>query len=132
MSYDTEYQIETAIEWIESLAAKEYPQDTKRSGNLQTKKSTFCCLGVLNYQEKIVNAVEEDTWGDRFAYISDGIDPAPTYVEEAGLKRRGQTELAIMNDGGNSFPEIARELICNPETYFEKDVAEGIKEYFWR
>lgn len=126
-NFDAEYKAEVVIDWIKALAANEYPQSAR--GTLKNSEG-YCCLGVLNNDLKL-----RDTGKNKFGVLTsfldfddEGYDPVP----EAGIRRMVQNDLAAMNDGGASFPEIAKQLISNPDKFFIPAVANQIKEYFYK
>lgn len=128
-SLDTEDKVNNAIDWITALAQSEYRQ---KRGNLGYSGS-YCCLGVLANEV----GIERDEDENEFYIRDDGMEP----VNEVGLRPFRQHELSGRNDSeGSSLDEydphrhydIARLLLTNPYDYFVPEVAEGIKEHFYR
>lgn len=119
--------------WVEALRSGEYLQGT---GTLHTRAvgtnfeeaHHFCCLGVLcdlAFKDGVIPAPElnVDDWTHTYGRDDDldnnllpkvvmrwaGLDlPGPHvhYVNDEGIE--GEIELAVLNDGGVSFEEIAR------------------------
>lgn len=118
--------------WLESLEA--HPKRQMKS-SLGTKKQEdgdeykACCLGELGL---IAGLCE---WrGTDLTVTQDGCKISDTYLinvwEELGLRsERGSADdgeesndLAELNDGGYSWPDIAARIRKNPEAYLTKSI----------
>jgi len=102
-------------QWLNALRSGEYSQGT---GHLQNPDG-FCCLGVLcDIYAKETGTQWEPTADGRFSFFQGQASYLPGEVKEwAGLDSANPkvrtsedktTELAILNDTGITFPEIAQ------------------------
>lgn len=95
--------------WVKALRSGKYRQGT---GMLRNKRNQFCCLGVLcnlHAMEHPGIAKEQkrkDMYLDNAAYLPNAV------LAWAGLMKESSTmfKLASMNDAGESFKEIAKEI----------------------
>ena len=86
--------------WVRALRSGRYKQI---DGKLEEKKGFNCCLGVLCRISKLKSYIcDGDIYFDEdFELLT------PKLGKQFGLSRRRVTQLANMNDGGDSFREIA-------------------------
>ncbi len=86
---------ELKAKWVEALRSGKY-----RQGREQLRDhDTYCCLGVLA-------DVRGYKWPERDVDVPGNNDYCPEQVADA-LSETEATELALMNDEGQSFAEIA-------------------------
>ena len=86
-------------QWIAALRGGEYVQGKNRLRS----RDTYCCLGVLCD----LHAKETGWTWDRDWYIGVFEHPPAIVLRWAGLSARDAKELALENDLGKSFSEIA-------------------------
>lgn len=128
--FDIEDQCENAIEWILALAHSDFP---KARGKMKNPKRGMCCLGV----GRELNS----SGGVCMHYPSSGELPTGLLHEKGLYHTNGSPHvfkpkynsknLAPMNDRGVSHPNIAKQILTEPEAYFIPEVAEAVKRYFW-
>ena len=99
--------------WIAALRSGEYKKSTS---SLKTNDGTaFCCLGVL------AELVDPNGWADGGGIRGDRLQwrGQSYYVSEEegvpGLPLEASRKLAVMNDNGKTFPEIADYIEAHPE-----------------
>ncbi len=128
--------VEATIEWIEALAANDYNQTENKMCTgydwhmdwSDTKETNgFCCLGVRRFLDRPDLPPADQEYGPEWARE----EPEGWERVEFGLKNKGMGVLMELNDGGATFPEIARKILERPCFYFEAELAEEIKDYFW-
>jgi hypothetical protein len=107
--------------WVEALRSGRYKQGR---GVLRSSDDEFCCLGVacdLFGEEEWSPGVACDLFGkgewsprpvlDCYMYEHKGVKnavlPVPSVLDKVGLSSRTAGYLAVMNDNGATFPEIA-------------------------
>ena len=81
-------------DWVKALRSGEY----KQTNGIMKDAEGFCCLGVLC-------AVQGETFERLPVHVLIISRVAPQYA--AGLDSDQQNRLAVMNDTGHSFTEIA-------------------------
>lgn len=108
---------EIKAKWLSDLRSGAYAQARERLRDADT----YCCLGVLC---RTVGAEFTRASIDDPPYVSGTFDNVPvldgdilsekddqelntSFLRRVGLTDKDQKELIIMNDGGNSFGEIA-------------------------
>lgn len=106
--------------WLKALESGKFAQGT---GDLR-KGDAYCCLGVAAELFKTPATNVHVTSFGKYEY--DGrFSVAPTFVIGAlglftgvGDMRGGGCKLAVMNDDGRTFAEIAEHIRKNPANYF--------------
>lgn len=108
-----------AEKWVEALRSGEYNQGTSA---LRSGYNQFCCLGVL------CDVIDPSGWipslDSRRPYTYNGIMQVlpPSILEISGMRHdlgdyhNEKPHLALMNDHGYSFAEIADTIEQNWET----------------
>jgi hypothetical protein len=109
-----------AMAWCEALESGEYEQG---EGRLRNEQNEFCCLGILcnmHAQAKLKLSKEQTNPNEYFG--NDQYPPAVVWKTWAGMKTNDgsfiegvdedgfedSNDLANLNDGGESFAEIAK------------------------
>lgn len=89
-------------EWIEALRSGKYKQGVK----YLRYNEEFCCLGVLCDLVAPTAWQKHDCWD---FYYNDGIEGylPPSVIDKVGLFSNQENKLAVMNDNGKTFEEIA-------------------------
>lgn len=95
----------TIGEWTDALRSGHYKQGKRL---LRSKDDEFCCLGVLE------NEIDPTVWQSKYSYalgvpLKGGAISVPSNKTATALQTLALfwDVLAKMNDGGNSFDEIA-------------------------
>ena len=87
--------------WIKALESGRYKQT---QGNLELD-GRYCCLGVLCKTMRIDPQTAKI--GFDYELLSESV------LEKVGLTETEQSKLAVMNDKGKSFGEIAAHIRAN-------------------
>lgn len=112
--------------WLESLEQHPERQLTERLGR-KYDDGTYqaCCLGELGL---IAGLCKWDGIYLSTKYVND-MGELPDIYEELGLHNKvgdsldqSKLSLAELNDGGNTWPEIASIIRANPTNYLSKSV----------
>lgn len=106
MPYTIEQQKENRKKWVEALRSGEYEQGTR----FLKDGETYCCLGVL-----------QKLFGKN--YFGNRCSPTKSVMDAVGLTsslgdHSGKECLALQNDNGATFPEIADIIESEPSGLF--------------
>lgn len=118
----TKYKLEDMNKWVEALESGKYNQVKHTlKGKKEDGSVGFCCLGVfceINGREIKTEPLFESDTGKPYYSFEGGKDHYK-FTEDnmpGGMKEEGIS----MNDGGNSFKEIAEMIKEYIEEYPEK------------
>lgn len=122
---------EAQEKWLAALESGEYKQG---KGKLRDMDNCFCCLGVACelFIPDTMHVIRRQYNGTQIYYgigkhSMYGVAP-PSVVDILGLRSPtgnindcGAVSLAVMNDNGNTFAEIAAFIRANPEKVFKQE-----------
>ena len=98
--------MKTAIKdkWVKALRSGEYAQGKGHFVTAGKKYDSFCCLGVL----ADIQGAEWEMNSHERGYEIDGKAYSTGHYVPNGPSKQAQTDLADMNDSGDSFHAIAK------------------------
>lgn len=106
--------IEFKEKWLSALRSGEYKQG---KGKLFAEDNTYCCLGVAAHLCGVPNyKLLNMAYVDNNQFIETRIPPPEGYPREITMTSTGSEiakKLAVMNDDGKSFIEIADWIEAN-------------------
>ena len=103
--------------WVAALRSGDYHQG--RKGYL-LHSGSFCCLGVAAVA--VLNKKPKGNWIDgSLTWLAD-YKSMGLRSETGSAKGNPENDLATLNDGDATFPEIAELLESQPELYFTRSV----------
>ena len=122
---NTETQIKNAVLWIEKLMTAEKDGIRQGARQLGDEELGFCCLGYGCF-------VTSTPYDPEHAF-SEEFQKVVGLKDEMGMSmssKLGRSCVAMNDNDGFTFPQIALQLNTFPDEYFEPSVAKGIKEHF--
>jgi hypothetical protein len=122
--YELEQKVESAYNWVNALFFATENGVKQGMGQLGNQEEGFCCLGFgcvlgeIDYQKAEGNSADFSASVGLHNILGIPVNP------------KGSYSLTEMNDAGESFKHIAKEMLRHPEEYFTGGVKTLLKPRF--